>query len=235
MTSSSTRSSCVRTLLRPFVRPRPPGPRPNRRVAVGSRRGRRDRAPHDRGAAGVHRVRHPTADTWLAAVQVAGIGLWLLVAPPSGVQIPIFVACVLRTRSRRRSSSRSVPVRSLPTTPVLIAALFLVPPQLVPVVAILGHDERRRRSGACPRSKPARSGRRSRRIVRRTHRTGDRVLRRGCHDAARRTGPCLRARRDRTVGVRRGSRRGSSAATGSVCPCARWSPRCCSRIRSTSC
>ncbi len=81
-------------------------------------------------------LRRPNADTALAACYVIGVGVWLVAAPPSGVRIGVLFACVAALAVASSIEFEIGPGSVLPTTPVLVACLFLLPPQLVPVVAI---------------------------------------------------------------------------------------------------
>jgi diguanylate cyclase (GGDEF)-like protein len=83
-------------------------------------------------------LRRPKSDTTLAALYVLGVGVWLAVTPPSGVRIGVLVACVAALAIASSIEFEIGPGSVLPTTPVLVACLFLVPAQLVPVVAIAG-------------------------------------------------------------------------------------------------
>jgi diguanylate cyclase (GGDEF)-like protein len=70
----------------------------------------------------------------LAAVVAA----WLLLAPPTGASPAVFVACVLAHAAASSIEFEIGPGCALPTTPVLVVTLFLLPPPLVPVVAASG-------------------------------------------------------------------------------------------------
>ena len=63
---------------------------------------------------------------------------WLLVAPPSTVPVLAFLACVVAHIAASSVEFEIGPGSALPTMPVLVMALFLLPPQLVPVVAAFG-------------------------------------------------------------------------------------------------
>ena len=89
-------------------------------------------------AGGAHMLRRPNADSALAALYVIGVGAWLLVSPPSGVRASALLACIVALTVASSIEFEVGPGSVLPTTPVLVACLFLVPAQLVPVVAIAG-------------------------------------------------------------------------------------------------
>jgi diguanylate cyclase (GGDEF)-like protein len=63
---------------------------------------------------------------------------WLLLAPPSTVPVLAFLACVVAHVVASSVEFEIGPGSALPTMPVLVVALFLLPPQLVPVVAAFG-------------------------------------------------------------------------------------------------
>ena len=135
MTSSSTHSSC------------------------GSRRGRSRRAARQAARRGVYAAvaearavgdarnrgsesaqthRRPHSDTWLATLYSIGIVAWLVAAPPTTTRVWVLLACVAAHAVASSIDFEIGPGSVVPTTPVLVACLFLVPPQLVPVVAIAG-------------------------------------------------------------------------------------------------
>jgi diguanylate cyclase (GGDEF)-like protein len=91
-----------------------------------------------RRAAAARTHRRPHSDSWLAALYVLGVGAWLLVARPSGVRIWVVLACLAAHSVASSIEFEIGPGSVLPTTPVLVACLFLLPPQLIPVVAIAG-------------------------------------------------------------------------------------------------
>src|SRR5437899_643509 len=139
MTSSSTHSSRA-------SRPVRSSRRPQRATGAGARGGvdaavDAARAVDDsrsRGAAGPRTHRRPHSDTWLAALYVAGLGVWLIGAPPTGTRFGVLVACIAAHAIASSIDFEIGPGSVVPTTPVLVACLFLLPPQLVPVVAIAG-------------------------------------------------------------------------------------------------
>jgi diguanylate cyclase len=91
-----------------------------------------------RGAAGAGSHVHPHSDTWLAACYLIGFGAWLVLAPPANVSFAIFAACAIAHAIASSIDFEIGPGSVLPTTPVLVLSLFLLPPQLVPPVAISG-------------------------------------------------------------------------------------------------
>jgi len=69
-----------------------------------------------------------------AAILVA----WLIMDPPVGASLIAFAACVLAHTIASSIEFEIGPGSALPTTPVLVVALFVLPPQLVPAVAASG-------------------------------------------------------------------------------------------------
>jgi diguanylate cyclase (GGDEF)-like protein len=63
---------------------------------------------------------------------------WLLLAPPTGASLAAFAACIVAHAIASSIEFEIGPGSALPTTPVLVVALFVLPPQLVPVVAASG-------------------------------------------------------------------------------------------------
>jgi diguanylate cyclase (GGDEF)-like protein len=63
---------------------------------------------------------------------------WLLLAPPASIPILAFIGCIVAHAAASSVEFEIGPGSALPTTPVLVVALFLLPPQLVPVVAVAG-------------------------------------------------------------------------------------------------
>jgi len=129
MTSSSTRSSRD-------SRPAVPAEPSRLTVAVEEARAVDDSRHRISGRARM--LRRPKSDTALAAFYVAGVGVWLALAPPSGVRIGVLCACVAALAAASSIEFEIGPGSVLPTTPILVACLFLVPPQVVPAVAIAG-------------------------------------------------------------------------------------------------
>jgi diguanylate cyclase (GGDEF)-like protein len=70
----------------------------------------------------------------LAAVVVA----WLLLAPPVAASPLVLLACIAAHAAASSIEFEIGPGSALPTTPVLVVALFVLPPVLVPVVAASG-------------------------------------------------------------------------------------------------
>ena len=89
-----------------------------------------------RGAARANTHRRPHSDTWLAALYASGLGAWLLYAPPTGANFAVLAACITAHAVASSIEFEIGPGSVVPTTAVLVACLFLVPAQLVPVVAI---------------------------------------------------------------------------------------------------
>ena len=66
------------------------------------------------------------------------LGAWLLLAPPAEPSLIAFLACILAHAAASSVEFELGPGSALPTTPVLVLALFLLPPPLVPAVAASG-------------------------------------------------------------------------------------------------
>jgi hypothetical protein len=66
------------------------------------------------------------------------LGVWLLLAPPASIPIGLLVACVAAHAAAASIEFEIGPGTALPTTPVLWVSLFLLPPQLVPIVVLAG-------------------------------------------------------------------------------------------------
>jgi diguanylate cyclase (GGDEF)-like protein len=66
------------------------------------------------------------------------LGAWLLAATPHDASLVAFLACVVAHALASSVEFEIGPGSALPTTPVLVVALFLLPPPLVPVVAAAG-------------------------------------------------------------------------------------------------
>jgi diguanylate cyclase (GGDEF)-like protein len=66
------------------------------------------------------------------------IGAWLALAPPASVPVGAFVACVLVFVVAASVEFEIGPGCALPTTPVQVVMLFLLPPVLVPYAVLLG-------------------------------------------------------------------------------------------------
>jgi len=69
---------------------------------------------------------------------VLTLGAWLLLAPPASIPVGLLAACVAAHVAAASIEFEIGPGTALPTTPVLYVSLFLLPPQLVPVVALAG-------------------------------------------------------------------------------------------------
>ena len=69
---------------------------------------------------------------------VTVMAVWLLVAPPSHIVLTAVAACAIAYAVAASVEFEIGPGWALPTTPVAVVALFLLPPQLVPVVAVAG-------------------------------------------------------------------------------------------------
>jgi diguanylate cyclase (GGDEF)-like protein len=69
---------------------------------------------------------------------VLALGAWLLLAPPTSIPVGLLAACVAAHVAAGSIEFEIGPGTALPTTPVLYVSLFLLPPQLVPVVALAG-------------------------------------------------------------------------------------------------
>ena len=66
------------------------------------------------------------------------LGTWLFLAPPAVIPVGLLVACVAAHAVASSIEFEIGPGTALPTTPVLWVSLFLLPPQLVPIVALAG-------------------------------------------------------------------------------------------------
>ncbi len=66
------------------------------------------------------------------------LACWLLAAPVASFPLGILAACILAHTVAASIEFEIGPGTALPTTPVLYVALFLLPPQLVPVVPFAG-------------------------------------------------------------------------------------------------
>ncbi len=66
------------------------------------------------------------------------LGAWLIISPPPAFSVALLVACVAAHAVASRIEFEIGPGTSLPTTPVLYVSLFLLPPQLVPIVVLAG-------------------------------------------------------------------------------------------------
>ncbi len=66
------------------------------------------------------------------------LAVWLLLDPPFGASIAAFAACAVAHAIASSIEFEIGPGCALPTTPVLVVALFVLPPPLVPLVAASG-------------------------------------------------------------------------------------------------
>ncbi len=73
-----------------------------------------------------------------ASAFVAVVITWIVVAPPPSVPLAWFVACVAAHAVAGTVEFEVGPGCALPTAPVQVVMLFLLPPQLVPVAVIAG-------------------------------------------------------------------------------------------------
>ncbi len=69
---------------------------------------------------------------------VLTLGAWLALSPPSVIPIGLLAACILAHVAAASIEFEIGPGTALPTTPVLFVSLFLLPPQLVPIVPLAG-------------------------------------------------------------------------------------------------
>ena len=92
----------------------------------------------NRGAAGTGSHLRPHSDSWLAALYLVAYGAWLALSPLPKTPLAIFGACVLAHAVASSIDFEIGPGSVLPTTPVLVLSLFLLPARLVPAVAISG-------------------------------------------------------------------------------------------------
>jgi diguanylate cyclase (GGDEF)-like protein len=69
---------------------------------------------------------------------IVTVAAWLVLAPPPSFPVVAFLACVIAHVVASSVEFEIGPGSALPTTPVLVVALFILPPQLVPLVAVSG-------------------------------------------------------------------------------------------------
>ena len=69
---------------------------------------------------------------------VVTILIWLIVDPPAAIPGFPFLACIVAHAIASSIEFEIGPGSALPTTPVLVVALFVLPPQLVPIMAASG-------------------------------------------------------------------------------------------------
>ena len=83
-----------------------------------------------------------TPDRWSGLLTggsfILVLGAWLLIAPPGEASLAAFLALVLAHTIAASVEFEIGPGSALPTTPVLVVSLFLLPPPLVPAVAACG-------------------------------------------------------------------------------------------------
>jgi diguanylate cyclase (GGDEF)-like protein len=63
---------------------------------------------------------------------------WLIIDPPASIPALPLLACIIAHTAASSVEFEIGPGSALPTTPVLVVALFLLPPQLVPIVVASG-------------------------------------------------------------------------------------------------
>lgn len=69
---------------------------------------------------------------------VLAIAVWLIVSPIASIPFAMLAACILAETVAASIEFEIGPGTALPTTPVLYVSLFLLPPQLVPIVPLGG-------------------------------------------------------------------------------------------------
>ena len=69
---------------------------------------------------------------------VLALLVWLIVAPPASVPFGLLAACIAAHAAAASVEFEIGPGTAVPTTPVLYVSLFLLPPQLVPIVPLVG-------------------------------------------------------------------------------------------------
>jgi diguanylate cyclase (GGDEF)-like protein len=69
---------------------------------------------------------------------VLALAAWLVAAPPAAIPLGLLVACVAAHAAAATVEFEIGPGTAVPTTPVLYVSLFLLPPQVVPVVPLAG-------------------------------------------------------------------------------------------------
>ena len=69
---------------------------------------------------------------------VLALTVWLILVPPATVPLALLGACILAHVVAGSIEFEIGPGSAVPTTPVLYVSLFLLPPQLVPVVPLAG-------------------------------------------------------------------------------------------------
>jgi diguanylate cyclase (GGDEF)-like protein len=91
-----------------------------------------------RATTGARTGLRPRADTLLAALYFAALVAWLAVSPPATVPIAALLACVATIAIASSIEFEIGPGAVVPTTPVVVASLFLLPAQLVPFAVMAG-------------------------------------------------------------------------------------------------
>ncbi len=69
---------------------------------------------------------------------VVALAVWLLVAPPVAFPVVLLAACIAAHAAAASIEFELAAGSAVPTTPVLVVSLFILPPQLVPLVALAG-------------------------------------------------------------------------------------------------
>jgi diguanylate cyclase (GGDEF)-like protein len=69
---------------------------------------------------------------------ILALGAWLIAAPPATLPLGLLAACVAVHAAAATVEFEIGPGLAVPTTPVLYVSLFLLPPQVVPVVPLAG-------------------------------------------------------------------------------------------------
>jgi hypothetical protein len=103
------------------------------------------------GSSAPRQRRH--VESLFAVTLVAGLMAWLCVTAPTAIPVEAFIASVVAFTFASLIEFEIGPGSAVPTTPVMIVSLFLLPPALVPLAAVLGlfsssliqrlHDESR--------------------------------------------------------------------------------------------
>jgi diguanylate cyclase (GGDEF)-like protein len=68
----------------------------------------------------------------------AALAVWQLVSPAASIPLGLLAACIVAHALAASIEFEIGPGTAVPTTPVLYVSLFLLPPQLVPLVALTG-------------------------------------------------------------------------------------------------
>src|SRR5262245_56707424 len=91
-----------------------------------------------RATTGARTGLRPGADTVLAALYCAVLIAWIFVSRPDTVSIVAFCACAVAIAIASSIEFEIGPGAVVPTTPIVVASLFLLPAQLVPVAVTAG-------------------------------------------------------------------------------------------------